>query len=520
MPKIMTESEALAKLFQKLTNIPNAEFIGFCTEWIGPRKTKVKIRCKIHDKVETPYFSNFINSKSWGCKNCNKLKTKLTARQARETLEEKYKSSNKDYDFSLVEESFIDRHSNIKVICPLHGIFEIKYTSIASLRCGCPKCAKEARFLTEKEAIHRVKESIQLKKELYGADLNFLGFVGGSYQGSRTKLILHCNIHDHTWDITSFEQFTTVKSLIGCSKCSKLKSPKKALEDIEKIYKNNNPNNYDFSKILYTYRGCNEDVTITCPKHGDFVVTYDYLLSGGGTCPYCKEEKLASLGKLITKEIAIIKIKNKLKELAKIGRTNIEFWGFEGDYKGVFTKLILHCNIHNYTWNSCELRHFLDSNHNVFCKKCIRSSNGVSNTEDICYNIIKTYGYTVERQHNISIISADNKERSIFIDFYIKDLNLFIEYDGSPHYIFNEFIQKDYSKFINQVNRDRGLENYCINNNITLLRISWKDNNRLEEVFRSFFLEGKDITTKVSPKLLPVPYDQNLIDSYGQSIIK
>ena len=67
--------------------------------------------------------------------------------------------------------------------------------------------------------------------------------------------------------------------------------------------KADNPNNYDFSKILYTYRGCNEDVTITCPKHGDFVVTYDYLLSGGGTCPYCKEEKLASLGKLITKEI-------------------------------------------------------------------------------------------------------------------------------------------------------------------------------------------------------------------------
>ena len=81
-------------------------------------------------------------------------------------------------------------------------------------------------------------------------------------------------------------------------------------------------------------------------------------------------------------------------------------------------------------------------------------------------------------------------------------------------------IDDDYQDFVNRVNRDLWLEKYCKSRGITLLKISWKDNNRLEEVFRSFFLQGKDITTKVSPKLLPVPYDQNLVDSYGQSIIK
>ena len=43
-------------------------------------------------------------------------------------------------------------------------------------------------------------------------------------------------------------------------------------------------------------------------------------------------------------------------------------------------------------------------------------------------------------------------------------------------------------------------------NNIKLLRISYKDNNRIPEIIKIFFEEGKDITTKVEPKLLPVLY--------------
>ena len=124
------------------------------------------------------------------------------------------------------------------------------------------------------------------------------------------------------------------------------------------------------------------------------------------------------------------------------------------------------------------------------------------------------------RQFRIFEESIENQSRTVYVDFLIRSKNIFIEYDGGQHDRYIEFFYDDYQDFVNRVNRDLWLEKYCKSRGITLLKISWKDNNKLEEVFRSFFLEGKDITTKVSPKLLPVPYDQNLVDSYGQSIIK
>ena len=96
--------------------------------------------------------------------------------------------------------------------------------------------------------------------------------------------------------------------------------------------------------------------------------------------------------------------------------------------------------------------------------------------------------------------------RIFYLDFYIPKLNVIIEYDGKQHYEFTSFFQPTYQNFVNQVNRDRCLEQYCKENNIKLLRISYKDNNRIPEIIKIFFEEGKDITTKVEPKLLPVLY--------------
>ena len=41
-----------------------------------------------------------------------------------------------------------------------------------------------------------------------------------------------------------------------------------------------------------------------------------------------------------------------------------------------------------------------------------------------------------------------------------------IEYDGKQHYEFTSFFQSTYQNFVNQVNRDRCLEQYCKENNI------------------------------------------------------
>lgn len=38
-----------------------------------------------------------------------------------------------------------------------------------------------------------------------------------------------------------------------------------------------------------------------------------------------------------------------------------------------------------------------------------------------------------------------------------------------------------------------------------------KENEAIDKI-KAFFEEGKDITTKVEPKLLPIPYGQDIIN--------
>lgn len=182
--------------------------------------------------------------------------------------------------------------------------------------------------------------------------------------------------------------------------------------------------------------------------------------------------------KKLTKETAKEIIENKLKKETPY----ILFIGFEdnvwlGNRK---TKIILKCTKHNII------------------------SSILYKSEDFYFDIISSCVRSENIQRNFYIYFNNNK--FIKVDFFIKKLNCIIEFDGIQHYEFVPFLQKTYSKFINQVNRDRCLEQYCKENNICLLRIPYKDNNRIPEIIKIFFEEGKDITTKVEPKLLPVLY--------------
>lgn len=86
------------------------------------------------------------------------------------------------------------------------------------------------------------------------------------------------------------------------------------------------------------------------------------------------------------------------------------------------------------------------------------------------------------------------KNRPLRFDFAIfKDekLILLIEYDGRQHYK-NEpssLWQRDTDSFENIRARDMKKNNYCIKNNIPLLRISYKNYNNIEEILDYVMLE-------------------------------
>ena len=96
-------------------------------------KTKVEIICPKHGSFwVTPKIHLKSNSKG-GCKKCAGLEKYTT-----ETFIEKAKKihGNK-YDYSLV--NYINSQTKIKIICPEHGVFEIRPARFLCDR-SCPNC--------------------------------------------------------------------------------------------------------------------------------------------------------------------------------------------------------------------------------------------------------------------------------------------------------------------------------------------------------------------------------------------
>lgn len=94
--------------------------------------TKVKIICPEHGEFETtPQI--FLKS-SYGCIYCYRDKRRKTREQF---IIDSKKIHNDKYDYSLVE--YINSITKVKIICPIHGIFEQKPNTHLSNK-GCPLC--------------------------------------------------------------------------------------------------------------------------------------------------------------------------------------------------------------------------------------------------------------------------------------------------------------------------------------------------------------------------------------------
>lgn len=361
-----------------------------------------------------------------------------------------------------------------------------------------------------------------------------------------------------------------------------IKKVKETLNKASIFYKNSKANSHiNFSKAAESFTSDRGKVTLICPIHGEFEVSYRSITrkersAGYFLCKKCKKE-------LQLKEYTE-NILNKINDLNKERGINIEFLGFT-DPDNFIIKL--HCITHDYYWetnyyNLCYsnsvgciycisdslaghhriypedaynrlmnvhkdeldnfdfspvLTSFIGTNNYVDsiclthgpyrakyytilkpgktcgCPACTLNSS--SNVEEYCYSELLNffdkedlYRHYMFRVHDELL----DINRKIYVDFYIPSLNIAMEYDGKQHTEEVSLFHKTHSDFINQVNRDRCLERFCFQNNITLLRISYKDDDRIPEILKAFFEEGKDITTKIEPKLLPIPYGQDIIN--------
>lgn len=183
------------------------------------RFIKVLIVCKKHGEFfQTP--GNHLCGK--GCKLCKNEKLSKDRSFSVKEFIRRASLIHKKYDYKLV--NYINAHTKIKIICPLHEVFE--QTPMHHLKGqGCPKCRLiklSKKFSSDGDAF------IEKAKKIHGNKYNYI-YV--DYKNARTKVKIFCSTHN------IFEQ-TPNKHLKGqgCPHCAsslgELKI-RKFLEDME-----------------------------------------------------------------------------------------------------------------------------------------------------------------------------------------------------------------------------------------------------------------------------------------------
>jgi hypothetical protein len=98
-------------------------------------------------------------------------------------------------------------------------------------------------------------------------------------------------------------------------------------------------------------------------------------------------------------------------------------------YVNARTNIIITCPIHG-DFKQLPCHHL--NGHG--CPKC-KTSRG----ENLVKLILDKYNINYKQQYKINIDKSINPSGKAYIDFYLPDYNMFIEYNGEQHYIQREF---------------------------------------------------------------------------------
>jgi len=283
------------------------------------------------------------------------------------------------------------------------------------------------------------------------------------YKGPRNKICVICKIHGEFYQ----DPFKHLKGN-GCRKCN---VDRQKLSLSEFISRSNiiHSGKYDYSAIK-SIKNSKEKVLIKCPVHGEFQQPAGAHSMGIG-CKKCGSEKL-SKDRALSKEEFVRRACEVHKDLYDYSRVG---------YKNSVTKVCIICKDHGefYQRPSLHLR-------SGGCPQCHHSIG-----ERLIISWFRKRG--IEYNHHYSFPDLIGLGGGpLEFDFYTKYIKFLVEYDGEQHFRpvrFNGISEEKAKEHFRITQHHDFLKNqYCINNNIPLLRVSYKEFPYLSEILTEKFL--------------------------------
>jgi very-short-patch-repair endonuclease len=262
-----------------------------------------------------------------------------------------------------------------------------------------------------------------------------------NYINKRSKVKIICKKHG-IFEQTAYCHYYFKQ---GCSECKVNKQL--TTEEFIKRSKLVHGDRYDYS--LVNYKNAYTKVDIICKKHGIFSIRpSDHKKCGCSLCSlgYNKNNN-------ISEEEYIKKAKIIHKNRYNYSKTK---------YSNSRSKVTIICKIHGDFIQKAE-SHLRGRG----CPNC-KKSNGENKIEYYLKNANLNYDKQKSFENCKNILN-------LLFDFYLPDYNICIEYDGIQHFIPIKYFG-GIDNYNLRVKLDKIKNEYCKNNNIRLIRISYKEN--------------------------------------------
>jgi hypothetical protein len=204
--------------------------------------TKVIIICQHHGEFKQRP-GDHINKKC-GCAKCGKIQMGIKQsigpdefiRRANE------KHGEGKFDYSLVKDTWVNTHRNVKIICHKHGKFEQSPSNHLSTN-GCNKCGIE-------KTAEKTRNNIEYKIEKWkkNSDFEYLDFSKCIYINCDKKLDIFCLKDNHGL----FKQSARLLDKgFGCKKCHPNKDEEFIYNYLIELQKELIGTEWEISKIFY-----------------------------------------------------------------------------------------------------------------------------------------------------------------------------------------------------------------------------------------------------------------------------
>lgn len=292
-----------------------------------------------------------------------------------------------------------------------------------------------------------LQEVLDKFKEVHGNTYNY-SLV--DYKNDSTKVKIICRIHGE------FEQQVAahIRQKQGCPKCGREKINTSIKEKsignegfIKRIEKVFGKNSFDYSKL--EYNGAHKDVTLICIKCSNIETKDPVSFYKGFGCLKCQGN---TVGKKFLTNDAFIERANKIH--------NNRYDYSKVIYKGITHKVEIICPVHGSFFQEPNVHVNMKCN----CPEC-----NISKGEECIGVWLNDKKIKYIFQYKVKINNSYH-----YYDFYLPDYNIIIEFNGLQHYKPIKFFggQEGFN-YIQE--RDKIKKRYCLDNNINLLIISYKD---------------------------------------------